>query len=444
MPPVSLPLPLTETLLPRDAERLRAVMRRVPPGNAGAQNNCGVMLARRGLPLDAAACFERALDIDARMSLAAQNLQQLAARTTVDEARVTQLTATITAHPGDASAALALGKWHARMGRAADAADVLGALLRREPDHLDALREMALVEQALGYPDRASERLSHALTIAPDDVALHALAGEIFYRRGMNEAAKGALDAALAIDDSAAWPQHLLAFVLGDMGHLDAAQAAAQRAMELDPSLARVDMNLALDTRPVRRPQTAVADVEGRTQLNLGLAYRNTGYLEQALAAFDVALQRGEPLGEVHTAIAETRLLQREWALAAAAYADASFAMPGVAAPLIARAAALLRAGDRLDARTSVEHALALEPSAGSALLVLGVLASLEGNAADSLRALQRVRGSSRVELAARLNAAWVMRQLGRHARLPRGVPARDRSRCAERACVDRCRCRVQ
>lgn len=400
----------------READRLRAIARRVPAANAGAQNNCGVMLARHGLTHEAAACFEQALDVDARMSLAAQNLQQLAARTSVDAERVAQLSDKLRQRPHDVTTALALGKWHARLGRPGDAAAVLGELLDRSPDDLTALREIALVEQALGYPDRASAWLDRALALAPEDVSLHALAGEIMYRRGKPEAARRSLERALQIDESAAWPQHLLAFVLGDMGQLEAAQAAAQRALQLDPNLARVDMNLTLDARPVKPVTRTASGNEGRAHLTLGIAYRNTGYFDQALGEFETALNRGEPASQVHTAVAETRLLREQWALAAAAYGDAAAAEPGVAAPLVAKAAMLLRGGDPAGARAPIEAALALDGDAGSVHLVLGVIESLDQRPVEALSAFQRVRGSSRVELAARLNAAWIMRQLGRHA----------------------------
>ncbi len=413
---MSMTPPAVPVLSIREADRLRAIARRVPGTNAGAQNNCGVMLARRGLTHEAAACFERALDVDARMSLAVQNLQQLAARTPVDAERVARLTDALRQLPHDAGIALALGKWHARLGRPADAAVVLGELLDRTPDDLTALREMALVEQALGYPDRASAWLDRALGLAPEDVSLHALAGEILYRRGKTDAARRALELALTIDESAAWPQHLLAFVLGDMGQLEAAQAAAQRALQLDPNLARVDMNLTLDSRPVKPVSRPDTDSEGRAHLNLGIAYRNTGYLDQALAEFETALNRGEPAGQVHTAIAETRVLSSEWAAAAESYAEAARALPGSPVPLIARAAMLVQCDELDDARQAVEQAIVLDGDIGSAHLLLGIIESLGHRAAEALQAFQRVRGTSRVELAARLNAAWVMRQLGRHA----------------------------
>ncbi len=397
-------------------DRLRAIANRVPGTNAGAQNNCGVMLARRGLAHDAAACFERALDVDPRMTLAAQNLQQLAARSPVDAERVKQLQDTLRLQPHDETTALALGKWHARLGRPADAAQVLGELLDRTPDDLTALREIALVEQSLGYPDRASAWLERALALSPTDVSLHALSGEILYRRGKTEAARRTLEHALEIDESAAWPQHLLAFVLGDLGQLEAAQAAAQRALQLDPSLARVDMNLTLDSRPLKPSPRVATERDGRAHLNLGLAYRNTGYIEQALAEFETALNRGEPADQVHTAVAETRLMREEWELAAAAYAAAASSQPGVSAPLVARAAVLVRSGALAEARASLVAALACEGEPGSAYLVLGVLESLDHRPAEALSAFQRVRATPRVELAARLNAAWVMRQLGRHA----------------------------
>lgn len=409
--------PLSQpTLSIREAERLRAIARRVPSANAGAQNNCGVMLARRGLALDAAACFERALDVDARMALAQQNLQQLAARTSVDGERVAQLTERLRQVPGDTASALALGKWHARLGRPAEAAKVLGALLDRAPDDLAALREMALVEQALGAPDRASAWLDRALALAPEDVALHALAGEVLYRRGRTEAARAALERALAIDESAAWPQHLLAFVLGDLGQLDAAQAAAQRALQLDPNLARVDMNLTLDARPPRPASRVVGSADGCAHLTLGIAYRNTGYHDQALAEFETALLRGEPPAQVHAAIGETRLQRQEWALAAEAWAKAADAQPGACAPRVMRAAMLVMAGDLVTARAMVGEAMLCDVFSGSAHLILGIIEALEQHPVEALGALQRVRGSARVELAARLNAAWVMRQLGRHA----------------------------
>ena len=413
-------MPVMQQAMPelsiREADRLRAIAKRVPVSNAGAQNNCGVMLARRGLSHEAAACFERALDVDARMSLASQNLQQMAARTSVDAERVQQLTDRLRQSPHDIDTALALGKWHARLGRPADAATVLGELLDRTQDDLVALREMALVEQALGYPDRASAWLDRALGLEPENVAMHALAGEILYRRGKTEAARRALERALEIDESAAWPQHLLAFVLGDMGELDAAQAAAQRALQLDPNLARVDMNLTLDARTLKPVTRTNTGSEARAHLNLGIAYRNTGYFDQALAEFDTALTRGEPACHVHAAVAETRLMRGEWSRAAAAYADAAIAEPGVIAPLVARAAALVRNGDLGEARLALGEALACDGAHGSMLLVSGVVEALENHPVEAISAFQRVRGTPQVELAARLNAAWVMRQLGRHA----------------------------
>ncbi len=413
---VSVTPPSVPVLSIRETDRLRAIASRVPGGNAGAQNNCGVMLARRGLAHEAAACFERALDVDPRMTLAAQNLQQLAARSAVDGERVKRLVDTLRQQPHDAATALALGKWHARLGRPSDAAIVLGELLDRSPDDLTALREIALVEQSLGYPDRASAWLERALALAPNDVSLHALSGEILYRRGKIDAARQALERALEIDESAAWPQHLLAFVLGDMGQLEAAQAAAQRALQLDPNLARVDMNLTLDPRPLKPTPRAVSERDGRAHLNLGLAYRNTGYIEQALTEFETALNRGEPADQVYTAIAETRLVREEWALAAAAYASAASSLPGQCAPLVARAAVLVRCGELVDARAAIEAALSCDGDVGSGYLVLGVLDALDNRPVEALTAFQRVRATPRVELAARLNAAWVMRQLGRHA----------------------------
>jgi tetratricopeptide (TPR) repeat protein len=405
-------------LTPTEADRLRAVAARVPVSHASAQNGCGVMLARRGLLDDAASCFERALDADARHAVAADNLRRLATRGTVDLDRVAALTTRLRAEAGDAEAALALGRWHARLGRPVDARPVLAALVKRRPDHLAALRELAVVEHACGDIAAALAWLERAIAVDGRDATLHAQLGELLYRSGRPDAARTALERATALDPHAAWPLHMLAFVLGDLGEPEAARGAAQRALALDPSLARVEPQLTLEPRQSRGVAAQREPGQGRAaaQLQLAHAFRNTGLHEQALAALAAAREAGAPLDDVLVATCAVHALRGDWR-AALACADERIAhAPDRPAVHASRAALLLRTGDPAAACAAAGDALALDPAHGPALLAHAVASALLGDTAVALATAQRARGGTRLEAAARCNAAWLLRHIGRAA----------------------------
>lgn len=403
---------------PSDAERLRAVAARVPVSHAAAQNGCGVMLARRGLPVDAAACFERALDADARHAVAADNLRRLATRGSVDADRVAQLTARLHDDADDADAALALGRWHARLGRPREARPVLAALVKRRPDHLAALRELAVVEHGCGDITAALAWLERAIAVDGGDAALHAQLGELLYRSGRPDAARVALERATALEPDAAWSLHMLAFVLGDLGEPDAARAAAQRALALDPSLARVEAQLTLEPRQSRgvAVRRDAAHDHGAAQLQLAHAFRNTGLHEQALVALATARDAGAPLDDVLVATCAVHALRGDWQSALDAADERARHAPGRPAVHASRAALLLRVGDPAAACAAAGDALALDPAHGAALLAHAVASALLGATAVALATAQRARGGARLEAAARCNAAWLLRHIGRAA----------------------------
>ncbi|MCU0626178.1 MAG: tetratricopeptide repeat protein [Gemmatimonadaceae bacterium] len=406
----------TPALIARDADTLRAIAVRVPVTHANAQNSCGVLLARRGLHAEAAACFERALDADPRHPTAADNLRRLATLGTVDADRVATLTTRLRGDGEDVEAALALGRWHARMGRPAEARPVLATLVKRRPDDLATLRELAVVEHACGDVNAALAWLERALAVAGDDAALHAQLGELLYRSGRPDAARAALERATTLAPEVAWPHHMLAFVLGDLGEMDRAQASARHALSLDPALARVEAALTLEPRPTRGAGAARAGGGASAHVQLANAYRNTGYHDQALAELAAARTAGAPLEEVLTATIAVHALRGDWDAALASCDERIAAAPDAAGPRASRAALLLRRGDAHAAHTAAGEALALDAAHGAALLAMGVACALLGDTAAALATAQRARGQARLEAAARCNSAWLLRQIGRSA----------------------------
>ena len=58
-----------------DLSALRSFARRIDPADAGAHNNLGVLYYHKGLIPEAVAAFQRALELDSRMSIAQANLE---------------------------------------------------------------------------------------------------------------------------------------------------------------------------------------------------------------------------------------------------------------------------------------------------------------------------------------------------------------------------------
>ena len=163
----------------------------------------------------------------------------------------------------------------------------------------------------------------HAWAEPESAVALFSY-GEALYNRGLNEPALAALSAAVARNPDYADAHYLLAFVHGDMGNHEEARAAAKRAIALNPALSRAQANLALGrpdaaaTAERRRPEP-VRDA-ALAHCNLGLAFRQKGYLGEALREYRLALDAGEDRRLVLQAMAEVELLRGEFASALELY----------------------------------------------------------------------------------------------------------------------------
>lgn len=145
--------------LHEEAARLLIHALGVEPGNTRALNALGTAMAELGQPERALACYAEALRLepgfeDARVNLALllKSLGRLsdAERLLADGARRA---------PASARIAYNLGNVLQSMGQSLEAAEAYRAVLRLEPDHLDARQNMLF---ALHYAPRFSRRLIFA------------------------------------------------------------------------------------------------------------------------------------------------------------------------------------------------------------------------------------------------------------------------------------------
>ncbi len=321
----------------RDLEVLRSFASRVDPADAGAHNNLGVLYFNKGLLDEAIAAFTRALELDARMRVAARNLEIAYYSTGYYDRRVSELERRLAVEPRDREARWEMARTHALLGDHARARREFAMLLDDAPYDHQVLLQLGLAEKALGDLDAAQHLIERATALGGDDPAPHAHLGELLYHRGRTAEAAAALRRALAFGPEQADVHYLYGFVLGELGHHEEARAATQRAVRLNPSLARAQANLSLDTANGRIPATpsAVPAVvpppdqarpqasgdSGLAHYSLGVAFRQRGYLDEALHEYALALELGEARDLVLQATAEVQLLRRDAAAAEALYA---------------------------------------------------------------------------------------------------------------------------
>jgi tetratricopeptide (TPR) repeat protein len=143
------------------------------------------------------------------------------------------------------------------------------------------------------------------------------------YQRGLSADAREPLERAIALDPTLADAYHLLAFVYGDLGDNDRATKTATRAAELNPSYAKAEAGLSLDSYSTARYEELIGDraaaagpsvAEGGelAHYNLGLAFRQKALYDEALREFRLATERGEDTYLVQQAQAEMLLLRGE------------------------------------------------------------------------------------------------------------------------------------
>ena len=405
----------------RDREVLRSFARRIDLNDAGAHNNLGVLYYSKGLYEEAVTVFMRALELEPRMQVAQRNLEIAYLNSGAADVRVSQLREHLRAVRSDRDARWELGRTASMLGHHAEAVEEFSALLQYHPRDAGAMIQLALSETAIGETDAARQWYEQLLTIDPDSSLVHFYLGELAYHRGLNDAAMRHLERALALSPQNHEALYLLGFVLGDAGHHDEAREVMRRAVSLNPTLSRTHANLALTPlardQHVERPrrdsrQNVQLDDARDAQLahyHLAVAFRQKGYLNEALAEYRLGLQRGEDRDLAEQGMAELHLLRGESDEAVALYDELLARQPGSAKLWNERGVALHQAGRYVDAQESYRAAIGCEPNNSLALNNLGVALYHAGQpepAFDLFRRALDVNGSF---VKARLNEALLL-----------------------------------
>lgn len=397
-----------------DLSALRSFARRIDPADAGAHNNLGVLYYHKGLIPEAVAAFQRALELDSRMTIAQSNLEIAYRDSGHYDRRVAELRGRLRGNPDDRDARWELGRVYASLGQHDAAAAEFEALIARHPGDVAALVQMGLSERARGHVEEATEWFAEACRRDPESAVALFYYGETLYNRGLNEPSLAALEGAVGRNPDYADAHYLLAFVHGDMGQHEAARASAKRAIELNPALARAQANLTLQrdgSTPAGASQPAPASPQSVSDaalahFNLGLAFRQKGYFTEALREYRLALDAGEDRRLALQAMAEVELLRRELAAALQLYDQLVKEFPDSPKLWSERGVCLHQLGHRDVAEASYSRAVDLDPDYVIGWNNLGVLRAQDPAAEATLATFRRAARGPHVPITIRLNLA--------------------------------------
>jgi tetratricopeptide (TPR) repeat protein len=316
--------------MPELTEQERSVLlsfaSRVERSDPGALNNLGVLYFRKGMFAEAMEQFKEALKVDPKFDLARENIRYLFAETGLEDPDVKRWRDEVRRDPENYEALLRLGVSYQNMGRCREASEILGAVVGRNPDHTMARFHLATALKAQGLFQQSLEHYQAIHAGFAKSAVFHTDLGEVHYNLGRTDEAIAELNEAIKLDADY-WRSHfLLSFAYGDNGQLQEALEESRVASRLNPSFQNTEANLTLSNyarsgaaEAVLAGGKEVASLES-TSFTLGMAYRERGFLKEALKEFQKALGDMPDADRVHVEIGKIHAAEGNYAAAAEAF----------------------------------------------------------------------------------------------------------------------------
>ncbi len=242
------------------------------------------------------------------------------------------------------------------------------AILKDNPQNLDALFYVAVIATQEGQFAEGIKVAERALAIGPPQARLHNLVGQACLRLNRDDDALASFERAIACQPDFADAYGNRATLLGEMGRRDEALAAFDQALALRPN----------NPEDLCNKATVLADL---------------GRLPEALATYDRAIARVPDFALAQFNRADVLRQLGRLTEALTAYERAIALQPKMVIAHSNRAATLKQLGRLDEALKGIEQALALDPNFGEALVNRGNIALERGDTdaanADFTRALE-------------------------------------------------------
>ena len=196
-----------------------------------------------------------------------------------------------------------------QQGKLADAERIYRDILRRRPDHFDALHLLGVIALQTRHAKKAADLISKAIALNANVAAAHNNFGNALLDLKRPGDALASFDKAIALDPHFAVAHNNRANALLDLKRPEEALASCDKAIAAAPDLAIAHNNRGMALLKLNHPDEALASFDQAVALkpDLAMAYNNRGNalidlsrLPDALASYEKAVALEPTLAMAH------------------------------------------------------------------------------------------------------------------------------------------------
>jgi tetratricopeptide (TPR) repeat protein len=270
------------------------------PNCGMAHNHLGITLFGTGRVDEAAAHFQKAIEIDSNDDMAHNNLGKVFLQTGRAVEAIAQFQKAIEIHSDSLEAHYNLGNALLQVGRVDEAIAHFQKAIEINPNDAEAHNNLGNVFLQMGRADEAMAHYQRAVEINPNSVEAHYNLGNALFQKGRVDEAMARYQRAVEIAPNDAEAHSNLGNALLQMGRVDEAMSHYQRAIEIDPNHAEVHNNLGTALRQVGRVDEAIIHYQKAVEINpnfaqacynLSLVLRQAGRVDEAVKTAQRALE---------------------------------------------------------------------------------------------------------------------------------------------------------
>jgi len=185
-------------------------------------------------------------------------------------------------------------------GRLDVAQELYNQVLKINPDHSQALNNIAVIFTNLKNYQKAQECYKKAIEINPDYTDAHFNLGNLFKELGEHQKAKDCYEQVIKIDPNDAKAHNNLGVIFQELGNLQKAKDCYEKVIEIDPNYVNAHYNLGNIFQELGNLQDAqnyyqkVLEIDpnyANAHNNLGAIFKELGEIEKAKSYFEKAIE---------------------------------------------------------------------------------------------------------------------------------------------------------
>jgi tetratricopeptide (TPR) repeat protein len=258
-----------------------------------------------------------------------------------------------------------------QQGRLADVERIYEDVLRRYPNHFDALHGLAIIAAQTGRPERAVELFRKAIKLNSKVASTHRNLGIALKELKRSNNALLSFDKAIALKPDYAECHNSRGLALQDLKRPAEALVAHEKAIALKPQFPEAHYNRGIALMELKRPVEALAAHEKAIELNpfFPEAYYNRGVVLEllmrpadALLSYERAIALRSSFAEAHSSRGNILQEQRHLEEALTSHDRAIALKPDFAEGYNNRGNALMYLMRPTEALASCDKAIALKP----------------------------------------------------------------------------------